>query len=515
MQGKAQNETDQAEAIEFLGNGANLGVAADRIDTHGAVIFLIDDRALKMKRAVEYDYMDLSTLEKRKALLKRELELNQKTAPSIYRDVIPVTRDTGGTLALDGEGEAVEWVLSMQRFPPEAELTHIASELGIDDTLARDLGTAIMRYHHDAPVKDADGVTLITEILDELDRVFGAMENEFQDEALRFIRQGRAMLSDRAGVLRARSRDGFVRRCHGDLHLRNIVMLKGVPTPFDALEFDERLGTCDTLYDLAFLLMDLLHRDFTHPANMVLNTYLTGMSHRMDDAGLDVLPLFLAVRAAIRAMVSIQTSEVSVNADEMLTAARDYLQDALAYLHPPAPVLVAIGGLSGSGKTTIARAIAHRFGASPGAIHIRSDVARKKIMNVDPLEPLGPEGYAPQVSAQTYEAIRHQAACVLEQGHAAILDAVHDNADDRAAARHVAQTAGCEFVGLWLETPSDIRSDRVTGRGADASDADAEIVRQQEQINPGPLDWQRIDTARALETVISDIASRLSNRANP
>ncbi|WP_299564327.1 bifunctional aminoglycoside phosphotransferase/ATP-binding protein [uncultured Sulfitobacter sp.] len=512
MQGDAHHETDQAEAIAFCENGAGIGAEADRTDTHGAIIFLIGDRALKMKRAVQYDYMDLSTLEKRKALLEREFELNSKTAPSIYRGVIPLTREADDKLALDGDGDAVEWVLSMWRFPPEAELTHIASNDGIDDTLAQDLGEAIVRYHGDAPVKDADGVTLITEILDELDRVFGAMENEFQDNALRFVRQGRAMLSDRAGVMRARSRAGFVRRCHGDLHLRNIVLLEGVLTPFDALEFDERLGTCDTLYDFAFLLMDLLHRGFAHPANMVLNTYLNGVSDHMEDAGLDILPLFLGIRAAIRAMVSIQTSEFSSSSEKMLTDARDYLQEALDYLDPPAPVLVAIGGLSGSGKTTIARAIAHRIGAFPGAIHIRSDVVRKKIMKVDPLEPLDSEGYAPPITAQTYESIRQQATQVLAQGHAAILDAVHDNAESRAAARDVAQEAGCEFIGIWLETPTDVRSNRVTGRGPDASDADPWVVKQQERIDPGPLDWQQIDADRPLATVISDIAARLPKR---
>lgn len=201
----------------------------------------------------------------------------------------------------------------MRRFPPVAELTHIASNDGIVGMLARDMGAAIVRYHRDAPAKDAEGVKLIAEILDELERVFGAMENEFKDDALRFVRQSRTALSDRAEVLRARSRDGLVRRGHGDLHLRNIVMIKGVPTPFGALEFDEQLGTCDTLYDLAFLLMDLLHRGFAHPANVVLNTYLNGMSDRLNDAGLDILPLLMGLRAAIRAMVSIQTSEVSSN----------------------------------------------------------------------------------------------------------------------------------------------------------------------------------------------------------
>lgn len=502
------HENDQAEVIAFLGSGAGIGPSADRTDTHGAIIFLIGDMAFKIKRAVEYDYMDLSTLEKRHKLLERELELNQRAAPSIYRGVIPVTRQGDGTLALDGDGEAVEWVLSMHRFAPEAELTHIARAQGIDNSLAHDLGDSIARYHHSAPVKDADGATLIEEILDELERVFETMKDDFQDDARRFVERARARASERGETLSARSRDGFVRRCHGDLHLRNIIMLNGVPTPFDALEFDERLGTCDTLYDLAFLLMDLLHRDFDHPASVVLNSYLTEASVDMSRAGLNVLPLFLSIRAAIRAMVSIQTSTVS--SDGMLRDAHAYLQEALTYLDPPAPTLVAIGGLSGSGKTTIARALAHRIGAAPGAILARSDVARKNIMGLDPLKHLGPEGYDPEVSAQTYEAIRGQAAGVLEQGHGAILDAVHAKPEERAAARQVAEAAGCRFLGFWLETPTATRAERVSGRGQDASDADADVVNRQAQSDPGPIDWHRIDTDRPVTTITSDIASVLA-----
>lgn len=503
-----QEETGQAEAVAFLGDGAGLGHPAERIDTHGAIVFLIGDRALKMKRAVTYDYMDLSTVEKRRTLLEREFALNRRAAPSIYRAVIPVTREPDGPLALDGEGEAVEWLLSMRRFPPEAELTHVARAHGISDALAQDLGRAVARYHRDAPVKDADGATLLGEVLDELERVFAGMAGDI--DAQDIIRQGRAMLSARAKTLRARTGAGLIRRCHGDLHLRNIVLLDGVPTPFDALEFDERLATCDTLYDLAFLLMDLLHRGFAHPANMVLNTYMGEMPHDMADAGLDILPLCLALRASIRAMVALQTADVATGADDEGEEASAYLTEARAYLSPPPPVLLAIGGFSGSGKTTIARAIAHQIGPSPGAIHLRSDVTRKRLMGVEPQAPLGSEGYTSDISAQTYRAIRQQAAQILSQSHAALLDAVHSDADDRAAAARIAEDASCRFVGIWLETPLATRRSRVAGRGPDASDADTQVVEQQEQADPGPVGWHRIDAGRSIDAITAEIAALLT-----
>jgi predicted kinase len=176
---------------------------------------------------------------------------------------------------------------------------------------------------------------------------------------------------------------------------------------------------------------------------------------------------------------------------------------------------VAIGGLSGSGKTTIARAIAHYIGAAPGAIHVRSDVTRKKMMDLDPLEHLGSEGYDPEVSERTYEAIRCQATAVLEQGHAAILDAVHDTTEARRAARQVAEVAGRCFVGLWLEAPTATRVERVSGRGPDASDADTDFVRRQARNDPGPIDWHRINTDRPVKLVVSEIASVLAQAANP
>lgn len=505
---------DQSAVIRFLDGGAGRGTPAKRIDTHGAMIFLIGLEALKLKRAVTYDYMDLSTVDKRRAMLDREYELNKPAAPSIYRKVQPIVRRADGTLALGRPGTVVDWVLTMNRFPPEAELSHIATHGGIDDDLAARLGTAIARYHDAAPVKRLNGRALIADVLDELDRVFATLHDPLGPEAGAVLSESRTVLSLRGEDLARRSRQGYVRRCHGDLHLRNIVMVDGVPTPFDALEFDERLGTCDTLYDLAFLLMDLGHLGMDHTATLVLNAYLAAARPDLSDTGLSLLPLYLTVRAAIRAMVDVQTGALP-GADGGLRAdARAYLAQALTYLAPPPPVLVAIGGYSGSGKTTVARAVAHLVGPRPGAIHVRSDVVRKTLLHHDPLDPLGAEGYAPEITERTYAAIRDQAGHVLRQGHAVVLDAVHADADARGAARAVAASARCAFVGLWLETPTRTRLVRVETRGPDASDADAQVVRAQDLNDPGPIDWHRIDTDQPLDAVIRAVSAILGPSAD-
>ena len=507
---KASGPAAQAEVIRFLESGAGFGDSTQRIDTHGAIIFLTGDLALKIKRAVKYDYMDLSTVAKRHTLLDRELELNKSTAPSIYRSVMPIVRRKDGALALDGPGDVLEWVLVMNRFPAKAELAHIADDCGIDDALALKLGASIARYHAASPVRNLDGAALIEEIIDELERVFRSMGEAISVEASDFIARSRKVWSDLSESLHQRSRNGHIRRCHGDLHLRNIVVIGGVPTPFDALEFNERLGTCDTLYDLAFLLMDLDHRGMGHPANLVLNAYFSEACSDLTDSGLSLLPLYLSIRAAIRTMVDVQTAAVAADGIEMMGEARAYLMQAMDYLDPKPTVLLAIGGYSGSGKSTIARAIAHKIGAAPGALHIRSDVARKTLLHHDPLTHLGAEGYTPEVTARTYDAIRHQARIVLGQGHSVILDAVHGNADARRAAEDIATDAGCDFVGIWLESKTATRLARISTRGPDASDANSTVVIRQAGADPGAMQWHRIDTDRSLEETLSSVSMTLN-----
>ena len=510
---------DQSEVVLFLESGAGYDAAVERIDTHGAMIFLVGQEALKIKRAVKYDYMDLSTVEKRRALLYREFELNRDAAPSIYRAVKPLVRKADGTVAMGSSGdsgEVLEWVLTMNRFPKEAELSHIAKHVGIGDDLAIGLGVSIARYHDAAPVKRLDAHALIKEILEELNRVFDTMHTTLGPDAARFLAVSRNALLDRTKRFKQRSLDGHVRRCHGDLHLRNIVMIDGVPTPFDALEFDERLGTCDTLYDLAFLLMDLDHLGMSRAANLVLNAYLGHAAPDLSQTGLSLLPLYLSLRAAIRAMVDVQLAAVSEADRERTPDAHAYLAQALDYLAPPPPVLVAIGGYSGTGKTTIARAIAHWIGASPGAIHIRSDVVRKALLRRDPLDHLGPEGYTPEITERTYAATRDQAGHILREGQAAILDAVHSDPDARAAAQAVATAAACGFIGIWLDSPTRTRLARVASRGPDASDADAAVVQAQSSADPGGITWHRVDADQPFQKVTGTISEilRASGFAN-
>lgn len=501
------DEANQQDAVvAFLNDPATHGIAGDveRITTHSAHVFLAGERAYKIKRAVKYNYLDFSTLAARREVIAHELALNAPTAPMIYDRVVTITREADGGLAFDGLGAPVEYALAMHRFARENELTRIAEAGDFTVALAERLGEAVADFHAMAPAREADGAELIREILDELSEAFAGMESVLgPDRLAKFSDRAEQAFAGAAPLLSARSARGLVRRCHGDLHLKNIVMIDGRPVPFDALEFDERLGTMDVGYDLAFLLMDLLHRGLVRPANALLGRYLA----RTDDfEGLAALPLFLAVRAAIRSMVAVQTMSGHVT-EALARDARGYLDDAIGFLAPAPARLVAIGGVSGTGKTSVAAALAPGVGPAPGALHLRSDLERKAMFGVGPLTALPPEAYTSEVSAAVYRAMFAKARAALGARHGVILDATFLDPGERAAAEACAAEAGVPFDGLWLEADAATLEARVAAREGDASDADVAVLRGQLARGPEGGDWTKVDAVGAPDDV-ADRAAR-------
>jgi aminoglycoside phosphotransferase family enzyme/predicted kinase len=501
--GRQATEFDRVAA--FLGDPATHGGAAvEVIRTHAALVFLAGDTAWKVKRPVVYDYLDFSAPETRRAMLAREITLNGPSAPEIYGELVPVTEEPGGGLALGGTGRAVEWALRMRRFPAEAELSQVAARGALTPALAARLGAEVAAYHAAAPRREAEGPELIAEILAELARVFRTTPEAIPPEAAAaFDRRAAAHLDRVAGLLRRRAAAGWVRRCHGDLHLRNLVLVGDRPVPFDALEFDERLGTMDVLYDLAFLLMDLHHAGLDAAANAVLNRWLTHLGAPDHLDALAALPLFLAVRAAIRAMVAGQRAAGSAAASDAVAEARDYMAAARAYLAPPPARMVAVGGFSGSGKTTLAAALAPGIGPVPGAVHLRSDLIRKELAGVAETDRLPPERYTQAASDAVYAELRARAAQALAAGHGVVLDAVHLTEAERAASARVAQVAGVAFAGLWLDAAPAVLMARVDARQADASDADAAVVRRQIARAGAVADWTVIDASGSPDATLA------------
>jgi predicted kinase len=284
------------------------------------------------------------------------------------------------------------------------------------------------------------------------------------------------------------------------MHCGNIVLLEGKPTLFDAIEFSEKIATIDVLYDLAFLLMDLGRRGEKRVANLVFNRYLHLRRAEEDLSGLAALPLFLATRAGVRALVAADLAHELAADDSTIQRkeALEYFQASLAWLKPAPPRLVCVGGLSGSGKSTLAARLAHDIGLAPGALHVRSDVERKVMAGVDETMHLPPESYSAAASAATYEAIFQRAGAALKAGHSVVLDAVFANEGERDAAQELAKSLNVRFTGLWLAAPPDVLKSRVMERKGDASDADVAVVEKQLGYQPGESRWEKVDASGSL-----------------
>ncbi|HEX2726623.1 MAG TPA: AAA family ATPase, partial [Beijerinckiaceae bacterium] len=323
-----------------------------------------------------------------------------------------------------------------------------------------------------------------------------------------FAQEFRRALARHAERLEARRAAGKVKRCHGDLILRNICLLDGVPTPFDCIEFDETLATIDVLYDLAFLLMDLWHREQRRLANLVLNRYLDECD---ESDGLALVPFFMAARAAVRAHVTAsQASETPVQAATPLRSeARAYFDAALAFLRPGKTQLVAIGGLSGTGKSTVAAHLAADIGAPPGARILSSDRLRKRLHGVPAETRLPESAYLPEVSEAVYGTLRQEAARALTAGSSVIVDAVFDRPAERAAIEATAAQAGVAFQGIWLDAPTTTLLARIEARRNDPSDATTDVLHAQLARDCGAITWRRISAelnpATIRETLLTSL----------
>lgn len=466
----------------------------EHIETHAAHVFLVGDRAFKMKKAVKLPYLDFSTIEKRKAVLERELEINRAFAPSIYLR----------TDEISGEP-----VLVMNRFDQQALLSSQSG--GISDATARDLAHMVADSHVIAPRRETPGSEIMAGLSAQLSKAFADSPDIFPaDEAEKFQLRHEGHLAKLRPLLDQRSGQGLVRRCHGDMHCGNIVLLDGKPTLFDAIEFSERIATIDVLYDLAFLLMDLGRRDEKRVANLVFNRYLHLRRAEEDLSGLAALPLFLATRAGVRALVTADLAH-ELEADASAKQRKDaleYFQASMAWLKPDQPKLICVGGLSGSGKSTLAARLAQDIGLAPGALHVRSDVERKVLAGLDETVHLPPESYSAAASKATYRAIFQRAVAALKAGHSVVLDAVFAREDERDAAEELAQGVNARFTGLWLAAAPAILKSRVTGRRGDASDADAAVVEKQLGYQPGEIRWKKVDVSgsvAASETLVRQI----------
>ncbi len=487
----------------------------DMLETHGAMIFLAGEYAYKIKKAVKFPYMDFSTLEKRHDICHHELDINQPHAPEIYLETVPITKGEDGSLSLGGVGQPVEWALKMKRFDQDGILENLPNSRLSDRGLVRNLARTIFSFHNNAQKHvTADGAKRVSLLIDELMECFTRCSSVLGiEDVSEFEKNARYQLEISATCLIARGEAGFVRRCHGDLHLRNIVLLEGRPVLFDALEFDEELATTDILYDLAFLLMDLDQRGLPHVANKVLNRYLFHSGAIEDLHGLIAMPLFLAIRAGIRAMVSLdRAAQISGSASLRETkTAREYFSSARSYLKPQLSNLISIGGFSGTGKTTLAEQLAGALRPhAPGLVHLRSDLERKLLFNRAETDRLGQDGYTKEANRLVYEKLLAKARICLKSNQSVIIDAVFSKEWERQLFEKLASECEVPFQGLWLTAEESQMTSRVTSRKDDASDATAEIVLKQLRSGAGEVRWQEIDASGSKTQTLENALAALN-----
>lgn len=509
----SDSEDGQAAVLEFLRHKDTFveGKVAREIDTHAASIFLAGESAWKLKRAVRFGYLDFSTRDKRRDALRAELVLNRRTAPDLYLDVVPVSRDNAGHLAIGGTGEPMDWLLRMRRFPDQALLLHMAERGELRFDILTRLVDHIVGFHADAEVAHCrNAATRFEAVIDGNAASLAGFPDILSPEtATSLCAKHRSAVSRLRTLIDERGRTGRIRHAHGDLHLANIAMIDGEPTLFDCLEFSTELATIDVLYDIAFLIMDLWQRGMRCEANIVFNRYLD--LSPADEGRVALMPLFVSVRATVRAHVMAAQARRADNDPGLVARAQAYLRLAMITMEGGRPHLIAIGGLSGTGKTSVARSIGDAIGRVPGARILRNDVIRKQLAGVTPETRLDPMSYTPAAADRVYKALDAAASATLVCGQSVIADAVFAHPAEREAIQNVAKVASCSFDGVWLTASDHTRRKRVTLRQADASDADAEVASAQSRLEIGALGvWRSLSADGDLKAVVASLRAYMS-----
>jgi len=415
------------------------------------------------------------------------VRINRRTAPDLHLDPVAVTREPDG-LAIGEAGEPVEWLVPMRLFDNDLLLDRIAAREPLSDLLCREAADSIYTFHNAAePVRERDAAAKVQHVAETI--IAEHQRHRFPRDRIDDLASAwRRMLTANADLLGTRSREGFLRHLHGDLHLRNIVLWQGRPTLFDAIEFDPAIAEIDTLYDLAFLLMDLLHRDQKRAANAVLNRYLQRSG---DHVGLPLLPLYLSMRAGIRA----HTTASGARSEADRAEAMAYVDLALAVLDLPEPRALAIGGASGTGKSTTAALTAPHIGGAAGAVIIRSDVIRKSLHGKAPEEKLPQSAYTAENSRRVFETPADEAGRTLAAGQSVIVDAVFGGTADTRPLKDILRSLGLRLEGFWLDAPAAVLHPWVRSRTNDASDADEAVLERQLANLQRPAGWRVVDAS--------------------
>ncbi|MBR4126863.1 MAG: AAA family ATPase [Alphaproteobacteria bacterium] len=490
-------------------------------ETNISDVFLTGEKAYKLKRGVKYPYVDYSTPEKRLAACRKEFEICSRFAPELCFGVEEVVADKKGRIFLrsacpDKQARVVDYVLVMREFEENMLFENMVDRGDLDRFEMMDTAEKIFELHQNAEViTTRNAVDIIRGRIYENNAMIRCfVPDVFDAEDVDDLEKKQLdALENHRELLLKRQADGRIRWCHGDLTLRNLAMWNGQVVPFNPIEFYDDLTQIDTMYDFSFLLVEMESKGQRRLASILFNHYLA-LSADWD--GISVLPLFLSCRAAVNAYVFAQRSaEIKDKHEATLMANRAYEQLVISrrFLEPQKPVLVACGGLSGSGKSRIGRESAPFIGNPPGAVIVRDDVLRKNMLNEKLEANLDTADYTRETEERVFKEVCEKCRYVLSCGQSVIADALFHNPEQRRAIEALAREMKVEFKGLWVDAPLNIRIERVMKRKRNPSDVKtAEELKKQLDIDVGSITWDKIDTSGDRMTTLTQVRSLLTNK---
>ncbi|KOR37485.1 MULTISPECIES: AAA family ATPase [Planktothricoides] len=451
------------------------------IQTHVSFVLLAGAYAYKLKKPVNFGFLDFSTLAKRQHFCGEELRMNRRSAPDIYLEVLPITQ-TGDKYQLGGHGEPVEYTLKMRQFPQDALLINLFEAGKLNQTEMQELGKVVADFHRQTATNDYilkfGEVAQIRQAFDEnyaqSEKYIGGPQTQAQFDQTKAYTD--SFFGEKAALFQERIAQEKIRECHGDLHLKNIAIIDEKNVLFDCIEFNEPFRFVDTMYDVAFAVMDIEARGRKDLANVFLNTYI---EQTADWAGLQLLPLYLSRQAYVRAKVtSFLLDDPGVPADQKAQAekaAAEYYKLAWEYTQPGEGRLFLMSGVSGSGKSTTARILAEKI----GAIHLRSDAVRKHLAGIGLNERGGNEIYSPEMTQKTYQRLLELGIMLTKSGFPVILDAKYDRIQLRSEAIAAAKAQSLPVTILHCTAPEAVLRHWLSQRSGDISDATADLLASQ------------------------------------
>ncbi len=473
------------------------------VETHISWVLLAGEYAYKLKKPVKLPFLDFSTLAARRHFCEEELRLNRRTAPELYLDVLPVVQTAKGP-SLAGAGAPLDYALRMRRFPADTLADRMARAGRLGPAQVDAIARAVARFHASLPATTAPAgfggaVQVSAPALGNFDQLAALPAAAGSRATLARLHAWTARECGRlAAVFDARRGAGFVRECHGDLHLGNIAFIEGRPTLFDCIEFDPALRWIDVMSEIAFLVMDLRAHGLAALAWRALNACLEESG---DYEGMAVLRFYLVYRATVRAKIALLRGDAA--------AFDAYLALAASLARPRRAALLAMHGLSGSGKTTVSQALIERT----GALRLRSDVERKRLHGLPAsarsASALDAGLYDAASSERTYRRLAGLAAAVLRSGHSVIVDAAFLRRDERDRFRALAHRFEADFLIVSCEAPDAVLRERVARRATQASDAsEAGVAVLERQF----ASQQTLTTNEAAATVRVNSGSRAGLR---